>query len=100
VLAGLKGHARIALTSTPPPAGQAGMRCAYGVTGMTCLPIAQMNPESSRAIAATTTVSRFPLLLSMRYRRQSLVCAFQAISRMDFGCRSIMLLFSNATRAG
>ena len=39
--------------------------------GCTCLAIAQMKPDSSRAIAAVITVGSFPARASLRYRRHS-----------------------------
>ena len=63
-------------------------------------PMAQMKPASSRAIAATTTVGFLPLATMERYRVQSLVCAFQAMSRMFFGSFTRISAFSFAIRAG
>ena len=39
--------------------------------GCSCLAIAQMKPDSSRAIAAVITVGCFPARASLRYRRHS-----------------------------
>lgn len=67
---GPMGLSRIALTVRPAP-GQTGRReCDYAVTGFTSRPIAQMKPQSSRAIAATTTVGLFPAALNVRNRLQ------------------------------
>lgn len=61
-----KGLTRIALTFAPPPAKQPENGEGYAVAGLTSLPIAQMKPESSRAIAVTTTVGFLPSAVSLR----------------------------------
>jgi hypothetical protein len=54
--------------------------------------MAQTKPDSSRAIAAVTTLAGLPVRASLRYRAQSRTCAFQAISRIRFGCSSLRVL--------
>jgi hypothetical protein len=48
-----------------------------------CLAIAQTKPDSSRAIAAVTTVAGFPARASLRYRRHNRSCAFHAGATLD-----------------
>lgn len=45
---------------------QAGSGDAYGTEGLTSWPIAHINPDSSRAIAVTTTVGFLPRASSFR----------------------------------
>ena len=55
--------------------------------------IAQMNPTSSRAMAVMTTGAFFRRASIRRYRAQSRICAFQAMSRTSGGsasCRRYM----------
>jgi hypothetical protein len=54
----------------------------------TSLPIAQINPASSRAMAVTATVNFLPRCDNARYRLQSRVCALAAMSRTAGGTRS------------
>jgi hypothetical protein len=58
----------------------------------TILPIAQMNPASSRAIAVTATVSFLPRAASDLYRAHTRACAFMAMSRTAGDTRSWTLL--------
>src|SRR5579884_2786467 len=53
--------------------------------GATSRPIAHRKPAISRAMAATTTGSFLPALLSRGERAQRRICAFQAISRTALG---------------
>jgi hypothetical protein len=52
---------------------------AHAVSGA-CFAIDHMNANISRAIAVITTLGCLPLLISRRYRLQSLNCAFHAIA--------------------
>ncbi len=52
-----------------------------GYTIVASRPIAQTNPDSSRASAVTVTVCLLPLAENALYRAHSRVCAFMAISR-------------------
>jgi hypothetical protein len=61
---------RITLTVRPAPGRTGRNEGAYSAAGFTSWPIAHTKPESSRAIAATTTVGLFPLALSARNRWQ------------------------------
>src|ERR1700709_2915906 len=51
----------------------------------TALPIAQTNPDSSRARAVTVTVGFLPLADKVRYLAHSRVCALAAISFTSAG---------------
>jgi len=68
--------------------------------GGVCFAIAQTKPTSSLAIAAVTTVGVFPAWLSLRYRRHSLSCAFQAVSRIGLIRLSCLNSCSRLIRAG
>lgn len=46
--------------------GRTGRRVCQDGAGTTSLPIAQMKPHISRAMAVTTTVGRLPVALSLR----------------------------------
>jgi hypothetical protein len=64
----LKGDSRITYRFRPAP-GRTGQRngTAYkAVAGLTSWPIAHINPQSSLAMAVTTTVGCFPLALRLR----------------------------------
>ena len=62
--------------------------------------IAQMNADSSRAIAVAAIVGRLPLWTSDRKRPHSLVCAFHAISRTRLGAAATFGCLSRLTRGG
>ena len=86
-----KGLSRITMTCCPGSRTTGLMGQSIYPAAMVILiswPMAQMKPASSRAIAATTTIGFLPLATMERYRVQSLVCAFQAMSRTVLGRRT------------
>ena len=66
----------------------AGLPVPFLPAGLISVAIAQANPASSRAMATQTTVFGLPARISLRCRRHSCSCAFQAMSRISFGRRS------------
>jgi hypothetical protein len=70
---------------TLAPSWESGERVGY--TTCASLPIAQTNPESSRARAVTVTVCLLPLAENALYRAHSRVCALIAMSRTAGGTR-------------
>lgn len=62
----------------PPPVREGDV---ISQAGWATRPTDHMNPASSRATAVHTTVVRFPVALSLRYRAVRRDCAFHAISR-------------------
>lgn len=61
----------------PPPVREGGVTSQ---AGWATRPTDHMNPASSRATAVQTTVVRFPVALSLRYRAVRRDWAFRAIS--------------------
>src|SRR5689334_15723382 len=70
------------------------------VDGSTCRPMAHRNAAISRAIAALTMGAFLPAAVMRRWRAQSRVCAFQAISRTGFGRLSSRTRMVSVTLAG
>src|SRR5216684_4224104 len=91
----LRGSASSAVQSNA-----VGLRQPVQVNGSIWCAMAQRNAAISRAIAAMTTGVFLPAAVRRRYRAQSRIWAFQAMSRTAFGSPSSRGRRVSLTRAG